>query len=479
MPIRRLQRALVPSGLLEAARVAACAVPIGFAAVITGCTAEPTRRQALERVAKDWCETIRASQVMPVYPLTEDLRPGDLFFVQTTLANESRQWRERGYLALDNFVTRLEGIDYKQIYFDGYFEDDFADQPNTRPSRTGGAVGQNQSVSLSEANAPRAAFPTYTFEVKTSQGLNLAIPIQGVPIGLNLIRADAAKGSVTIADARTYSCNPVQAVAELREWYYDPANDEMRFQLDQVVRRSAGPVYIRLVTRVYLTGGVVVSLAKSEAAGGELRGGVAPTVSLMKADGSPNENYQALLNLLNQRADPVTDLSKAGGAVKFVEVSDRTVSLAESFDRLLVIGYLGLDIPVLRNGELGAPVPTFQRLDNGSTAVAATRGSKLTSEQQQFKMDQRLLRDLGGRDQTKAIQVMRYVSSELGVRAFSKSSSAISEAEANPSDVDLFGRAVDAFYEDSVDYLGENGSSGPRYDRYRWVIFKAFGVFDK
>lgn len=50
----------------------------GIAVFSTGCT---SREQELENVAKDWCLTIRASQVMPVYPLREDVQPGDCFLV--------------------------------------------------------------------------------------------------------------------------------------------------------------------------------------------------------------------------------------------------------------------------------------------------------------------------------------------------------------------------------------------------------------
>ena len=37
------------------------------------------KQRALERVARDWCLTIRASQIIPVYPLDEDIQVGDVF----------------------------------------------------------------------------------------------------------------------------------------------------------------------------------------------------------------------------------------------------------------------------------------------------------------------------------------------------------------------------------------------------------------
>ena len=76
------------------------------AALIASCAA--SKQDQVERVAKDWCMTIRASQVMPVYPLTQDIQPGDVFLVQLTIDQQQKAWEEQGYLPLDNHLARLE-----------------------------------------------------------------------------------------------------------------------------------------------------------------------------------------------------------------------------------------------------------------------------------------------------------------------------------------------------------------------------------
>jgi len=53
-----------------------------------GCATHDARKH-LEGVAKGWCETIRASQIIPVYPLTQDLTVGDVFLVQTLIFKQS------------------------------------------------------------------------------------------------------------------------------------------------------------------------------------------------------------------------------------------------------------------------------------------------------------------------------------------------------------------------------------------------------
>ena len=62
----------------------------------SGC-ADYLARKRMEGVAKGWCETIRASQVVPVYPLTQDLLVGDVFLVQTPSLRSRRITRERAF----------------------------------------------------------------------------------------------------------------------------------------------------------------------------------------------------------------------------------------------------------------------------------------------------------------------------------------------------------------------------------------------
>jgi hypothetical protein len=55
---------------------------------------------------------------------------------------------------------------------------------------------------------------------------------------------------------------------------------------------------------------------------------------------------------------------EAGVGVKFLSASNSSVTWSESFDRMLVLGYLGFDVPIFRDGTLGVPIPTFERLEH-------------------------------------------------------------------------------------------------------------------
>ena len=78
--------------------------------LLAGCATQKMSGNQLARVAKDWSLSIRASQVIPVYPLTEDLQqPGDVFLVQTPIEEQVKIYLDKGFLPLENLVTRLSG----------------------------------------------------------------------------------------------------------------------------------------------------------------------------------------------------------------------------------------------------------------------------------------------------------------------------------------------------------------------------------
>ena len=65
-----------------------------FAAIVciglSGCDTTGTNGKQLAHVAKDWSLVVRASQIIPVYPLTEDLLPGDVFLVQSPIEDSGQ-----------------------------------------------------------------------------------------------------------------------------------------------------------------------------------------------------------------------------------------------------------------------------------------------------------------------------------------------------------------------------------------------------
>ena len=340
--------------------------------LVAGCrsTAEPVADQ-LERVAKDWCLTIRASQVLPVYPLTEDLQPGDVFVVNVPLREQIDIYEQRGFLPLDQHVVRLpvsgtsdEGNptgSYAHFYQDAFLKGSFDGIPADRP----GWPGDNEVVPL-----PRAAFPSYSFHVEKDQGIQLAIPVQGAAVGLGLMGAQRAEGSVTLSDAYTYGIDIAPLYLKLSAWW---GSDPLISNVFGDVVQTEGDIFLRVVSRVYLVKGVSLSLRNLDASGSQA--GVGAGLELLDVAREDPESWQASADAYAGLLGALSGSSEGGGAFRFLQASERSVSMSEDFGRPLVVGYLGFDVPVEADGSLGVPIPSFTRLEGRWSIVDAHTGS--------------------------------------------------------------------------------------------------------
>lgn len=347
-----------------------------LALLLGGCASVEKRRDdQLARVARDWCLTIRASQVLPVYPLTEDVQVGDVFLVSTPLEDEVKNLEASGFLPLDNGIARLQPVGWQQFYNGAYGVSDgsvlprqwqFPAPPPAAPPLT------------AWSSAPAAAFPSYTFEVKRGAGANLAIPLQSVPVGLSLLQTGNAYGTVNISSASTYGLPITVLSPQIDAWALENQDFLRQYGPRDGKHGKVEQNYVRVVYRVYVAGGVNVSLIDNESGGGSVSAGAgAKPVALFDAGqgGDPAaaaKNYQAVLSSLSQSiaaASPSASISIAAA-------SSRGIALNETFARPLVIGYLAFDRAIDGAGRLGPPVPTHARVTGQPVnSVTATYGT--------------------------------------------------------------------------------------------------------
>lgn len=317
-----------------------------------------TAARQLQDVAKDWSLVVRASQVIPVYPLTEDLQPGDLFLVQLTADRQQDLYDDQGFLPLDNHLDRIHPEGYEQFYAGAFGEDFVSGLPGSQQRPAEGRGWQD---------APRSGFPSYSFSVRRGGGLDLALPVHGVPVGLALLGARAAEGTVSLQEARTLGVDTVSLYRQVRDWAR--ANREL------VQHFGASPPrnWLRVVSRVYLVGQVDVSLRAAEQRGAGLDAGASSPLPLLQPGPPPaggedraSQDYAKAIERINAAiAGSLTAIGGAGlgASLRVTAASSRSVSLVETFDPPLVFGYLGFDVPILQGGDLGAPIPTHAVLE--------------------------------------------------------------------------------------------------------------------
>jgi hypothetical protein len=357
--------------------------PFSFIALCgaTSSCATSLRNAELENIAKDWCLVIRASQVIPVYPLTEDVQPGDVLLVRTTIQDQVAEYKARGYLPLDQLLVRLQPTEYPDFYQNAYEIKMGVHPPHHWQFKT-----QGDLVKADYHSAPRAAFPTYKFSVESGSGINMAIPVQGVPVGLSLLGAGKASGSVTISDAYTFGLDDFVLRKLVEKWASQNAEYLRNFG-----PRGGAKQYLRVVSRVFLTGGVNITLSHDRAFSGSASGGDPKPVDLLNLQGqNAAENYERVLKAFNE----VVDKAIPGGTVKVAAASSRSISLVESFPRPLVIGYLGFDLPIEEDGAVGLPVPIRAHLGETTVLEASKFGPDPNSERIRT-----WLRVAGNRDQ--------------------------------------------------------------------------------
>ena len=341
---------------------------ISLSTFLAGCGSLDTSE--LTAVNKVWNKMIRASHIYPIYPLTQDIQPGDIFLTDSDI-EETQAWEKAGYLRLDHHLARL----YPEKYSDFYkhsFVFDAEDLPKLWL--------HNNSWST----APAAAFPTYSFSAKQGAGANVALPISGIPIGLGLMGARSASGFVSIGDARTYGIDELSLMSQVRN-FVKAQEQEIAAALgvDLVKARKETKekmnrrFYIQTVSRVYTTGKVTVSMVNDSSYGGSISGGMPKDVPIPDVQATnAAANYANLLSAVNTNLASLAAAAAGaaagagaivpGGTLKFTAVSSRSVSMNETFTNPVVIGYTGFSWPL--EVDVSGRAPVVKLSDSGPTS---------------------------------------------------------------------------------------------------------------
>lgn len=374
---RRLALALPPHApMLPALARMAPVLLVLMALVFGGGCAEVAMRQKerqMELVARDWCMVIRASQVIPLYPLSQDMQPGDVFLVSRTVADQSRRYRERGFLPTDLRVCRLFPTTYGDFYRGRAGEPRDEDPELVLPR----AWRDPTRSAKPWDRFPAAGFPSYTFSVSNSGGLSLAVPVQSVPIAFSILGAASATGSLTITQCYTYGLDAAAMTALLEE-------AKRNGLLDCVTPPDGeGPWYLRVVTQVFGAKSFDVVLTANSTLGTGVDAGAPQPVG--DARGSL-ENGVTVTEINDQLAKVGTQKGPTGMPLPGVSAratfaNGRSVGMAETFVEPVIFGYQGFDVAIDSKGRMGPLIPTFQVVDGEEIPESPTA---LTDEDSQY-----------------------------------------------------------------------------------------------
>src|SRR5690606_30766755 len=126
----------------------------------------------------------------------------------------------------------------------------------------------------------------------------------------------------------------------------------------------------RVVSRVYLTGKVSVTIVGNRARGGGLSAGAAAPINFVVPPTDAERPAETAADLYSSNLQALNDSISKGltglaaarsvpsGSVRVVAASARSITLSEPLTRPQAIGYLGFDMAIGPDGVLGPPIPT-------------------------------------------------------------------------------------------------------------------------
>src|SRR4051794_28056853 len=121
-------------------------VPLLLAA---GCV-QSAKKAELTQFAKDYSLAIRAQQVIPIYPLEQSLKVGDVFLVDRPIEDEPELYKESGFLPLGRYLSNIV------------------------------------TMPVTEKDFGKSVFATFSFDIRRGQSVGGGLPISGVPVAFSL-----------------------------------------------------------------------------------------------------------------------------------------------------------------------------------------------------------------------------------------------------------------------------------------------------
>lgn len=343
-------------------------------------------KDQMENVAKKWCMTIHASQVIPVYPLEQGIRPGDIYLVGEAHAIQKDIYEQKGFLPLDTYYHRLERAEekLKEYYGMDVLSEVWSTTELNEGEQSASALALKECApktddyerllclvdkisktkSVKPRNLPLAVFPSYTADVGMDGSLGLGISLEGIPIGLSMLHSSKATAVVSIKDAYNIGLPVSVLYPDAQAW---AARPETRSALRMYAGAHEKTLYIRLINKVFLAQRFDIALLDTSKKGAALEAGKDREKD-QDSPPEPNMNTQ-LAEIAMQNLMMVASGQAAGGEVSLTSKSSLGVSLRETLPRPVVIGYHSVDIPIFQGGYLGAPVATQSFLLSEATPV--------------------------------------------------------------------------------------------------------------
>ncbi|MBV8047187.1 MAG: hypothetical protein JO171_08550 [Paludibacterium sp.] len=250
--------------------ISACS--LGAVSLLLGCSStDPT-----QSVATSWGQELRQMQVEPVFPIREDIQPGDVFIL---CAGSDPTHPSKQVLPISTYWTRLDATTIKQLLEDYYrtrlimpINKVVGGQAASQPS-----IQQNTSASGTFTHLQLVAFPDAMHASLDSRSLSALIPA-GVALGrFGISSQEVDSGSLSITSASYYGLPQAKIMPLVKEQIGpngELGREDFKKALDakeaecQPLNLYAQAV---VVSEVFLANGIRLKLQSSKAATAQMQ----------------------------------------------------------------------------------------------------------------------------------------------------------------------------------------------------------------
>jgi hypothetical protein len=349
-----------------------------FLASVGGCNAFKSGS-----VARQQATLIRELQIQPLFPPREDVRVGDVY-VDPDPSNADFNDQSGQFLPIGMFVAALDLHDELDRFYslrESYPQTssaiaDSAGAAATQPFRMIPQVGDsNRSIFQPGKDVHRlrlVGFPAFSYTITSLAEVSGAIPTDALTVAFGGAYASNKTVSFSAPSAELAEL-PVPAVASSFQDFIESNDAQQRpgapvrnsvyyirkiFALkDQKDSSKNGTVPLILVTGVYYSRAIDITIASQEGGGLGLAARLNPTkfAAVVPAATQPAATTQATnqqatyVDYLNSSLNNALSQNSPGVQVKFVYADDNSVVLRRTFDRPVAIGYRALSV-VLPSG---------------------------------------------------------------------------------------------------------------------------------
>lgn len=324
-------------------------------------------------VVKEWAKMVREMQITPVFPPRADIQPGDIYTDPYPTKDDEVTGFElkNGPMAISHLISSVDLQKEVKDFYNSRFE--FPKTVAEASSETAPSAATALFKTGTKTYLPIVGFPEFSYTNITQGSLGALVPINSLSLILGGAWGGVESVSLKIRSAESYGL-PRDIV--LDKFYKDKANNSTLSGSLEKAWPASG--YARLVTEVYLTRNIEISISMKESY--NATGGTKAALGLIPlekwADLDIAERFDKITSINKQ----LKNLSDPGGFFEITNLSDRSITMNRVYNFPIAVGFKFLRLVRGDTGDIY--VADASAVGSATAAVASSAVHSVIKEQE-------------------------------------------------------------------------------------------------